>query len=426
MKKHFILVSVFMIMLMVFLGGCEQPADSSGGSGGGSGGGNSSETAPDAPQNVEATAISSTNVTVTWDSVGDADEYEVYYGKSSSETNATRGGTTSGTSKSISGLTASTKYYVWVKSLNADGEKSDFSDVASVTTESSSGGGGEEEGAAPSAPRNVEAVETSSSTINITWDSVSDADEYTVYYRKRSNNENYEPVNLIRAGTTTRTSYSVQSLLANTTYFFWITASNSSGKSDYSVFAYATTEKETLSAPTGLSATSSSPGKIYLTWNRVSGATGYDIFGSTSSSSSSANKITSATGTSTTLNGGSGTTFYLWVKAKKGAITSDFSSRVSVTVQETPSGTVIFVNESNRRIDRVAFWKSIISLNGIYRDANIAAGSSGSVKVPAGTYNDGMTLYSSSNYKYGRRSSFSIVEGQTITIMIYDSHWERY
>lgn len=88
-------------------------------------------TKPNKPTNVSAVATGADSINVTWAKPSDSTVtgYKVFYGTSSSSANATQFGSTYGasaTSATITGLNASTKYYVWVKATNSAGD-SDFS-----------------------------------------------------------------------------------------------------------------------------------------------------------------------------------------------------------------------------------------------------------------------------------------------------------
>ena len=178
------------------------------------------------------------------------------------------------------------------------------------------------EGGGLSAPQNVTAEATSSASIKLSWNSVSGATEYQVYY---SEDSSISYASLL--DNTTSTSTTATGLKENTTYYFWVKAANSTTTSDYSSSAYATTE---FLAPTGLTATAASSSSIKLSWNSVSGATGYQVYYMESSyfiSISYASLLGNTTSTSITVPGlKANTTYYFWVKATNSTTTSDYSS----------------------------------------------------------------------------------------------------
>lgn len=82
----------------------------------------------------------------------------------------------------------------------------------------------------------------------------------------------------------------------------------------------------TLSAPTGLTATATSSSSIKLTWNSVSGATGYNVYKSEYEASSTAFVVGGTTSTSMLVTGlKANTKYYFWVTASDGSSVSDYS-----------------------------------------------------------------------------------------------------
>jgi fibronectin type 3 domain-containing protein len=184
---------------------------------------------PSAPSNVTATAQSSSNIRITWNTVSGATSYKVYYEIGSSSTKNLAGTVTSGTSYTHTGLQSSTTYYYYITAINSAGE-SGYSAYGSAATSSSGGGT-----TVPSAPTNISATAQSSSSISVSWNSVSGATSYKVYYEIGSSSTK----NL--AGTVTGTSYTHTELEANTTYWYYIKAVNSAGESGYSTGSSAKT-----------------------------------------------------------------------------------------------------------------------------------------------------------------------------------------
>ncbi len=139
-------------------------------------------------------------------------------------------------------------------------------------------------------------LQTSVSGFNITlsWQSVSNASQYNVYFSQSSSNG---PWNLV--GRTTNTSTGLVAYSAGTFYFV-VTAVNDYGESQYSSPAYCTIQSggggsggggtgggsTTLpSAPSGLTGSRQGPAMypyVYLSWNYTSGADSYIIYRSTS------------------------------------------------------------------------------------------------------------------------------------------------
>ncbi|GBU27635.1 hypothetical protein R84B8_01170 [Treponema sp. R8-4-B8] len=110
-----------------------------GGTSGGTGGGGGSTTVPNAPTGVNATAVSSSSISVSWSAVSGATSYDVYFEIGSSITK-NFAGTVTGTSYTHTGLQAGTTYYYYIKAVNSAGS-SNYSSSALATTQSSGGGG---------------------------------------------------------------------------------------------------------------------------------------------------------------------------------------------------------------------------------------------------------------------------------------------
>lgn len=130
---------------------------------------------------------------------------------------------------------------------------------------------------APSAPTNLTATGTTTTTISLSWNASSDdigVSSYTVYR------------NGTKEGTTSNTSYKVSSLSPGTTYRFAVKAHDAAGNtSSASPALEATTEKsndtQAPTAPTSLKVTTITTTSIALTWSAASdnvAVTDYHVF----------------------------------------------------------------------------------------------------------------------------------------------------
>ena len=280
---------------------------------------------PQAPTGVTASTVSSDSIQVTWNSVPGATGYNVYYEIGSSSTKNLAGSVT-GSPYNHNGLQPNTTYNYYVKAKNSAGE-SVFSSSASAKTAVVN---------IPSAPTGVSAVLDSTGGIRVSWNSVSGATGYNVYYEIGSSSTK----NL--AGSVISSPYTHTGLQPNTTYYYYIKAKNSAGESVYSSYASVTTPTNELAAPTGVSAVMlpSSTSNARISWNSVSGAIEYDVYyaiGSSSSTKNLAGSVTSSPYTHTGLQ--ANTTYYYFIKATNSDMESAYSSYASV---KTPaeSGTI--------------------------------------------------------------------------------------
>jgi fibronectin type 3 domain-containing protein len=165
--------------------------------------------------------------------------------------------TTSFTSGGLEGRT----YWYFVTAINADNIESALSAYASMIPK-------------PNVPSNVSAAGVNGSVaVRIRWSAVSGAESYRIYYATSLTGTK------TLAGTTTpRWEDYTHNGTANTTYYYWVTAVNAGGESDYSLQTSARTPP---AAPMNLRATSTTTNSITLAWNAVTGASYYYIDGVT-------------------------------------------------------------------------------------------------------------------------------------------------
>lgn len=210
-----------------------------------------SSSIPSAPQNVKTEATSSSSIKVSWDAVEDADSYTVYYRLSLGAGNESyeRDGTetvkpTTDTSVSIYDLTEWKIYIFFVTAQNSAGES--FANVVfdypcSTNDPDESGSSGTT--TKLSAPTGLIATTISSSSIQLSWNSVNEANMYYIY-----KSEDYSSKTASVVSSTTSTSMTVSGLKANTTYYFWIKALKDTTMSDYSSYSCATTKAASSSS----------------------------------------------------------------------------------------------------------------------------------------------------------------------------------
>ena len=205
-----------------------------------------------------------------------------------------------------------------------------------------SSGGGNSSGSAPSTPTGVSAV-VSGSQIKVSWNSVSNATSYKVYYSEDGYSYNYT------IGTTSNT-YIYDNVPYENNYYK-VQAINSYGESSLSSSAYCHyssggggnggggggSSDLTPAAPTGVTAQDCGP-RMYpyamVSWNYVSSVDHWDIYRSNSAYGSFTKKGSNISNSWADESVSCGNTYYYKVKAvSAGGKQSDFSAVVSVYIR---------------------------------------------------------------------------------------------
>jgi fibronectin type 3 domain-containing protein len=262
---------------------------------------------------------------VGWNAVSGAASYKVYYATSANGA-YTLAGTVAEISYTHTGLSQNTTYYYKVAAVNSAGE-SEQSSYTSATTPN----------AVPSTPAGVAASAQSSSSILVSWNAVSGAAGYKVYYATSADGA------YALAGTAATASYTHTGLSQNTTYYYKVSAVNSAGESEQSSPVYTTTPNTVPSEPTGVAASAQSSSSILVSWNAVSGAASYKVYYATSSYGAYALAGTASTTSYTHTGLLSDTTYYYKVSAVNSAGESDqsyysASDRTPLAKPSTPTG----------------------------------------------------------------------------------------
>ena len=113
----------------------------------------------------------------------------------------------------------------------------------------------------------VTATVAGSDSVKVTWSAVAGATGYTVFYS--TNNKSWKSV------TATKTSVTLTKLSPNTKYYIKVQAYKKSGNTTVKGPDSATVDATTLLATPVLKASSADSATVKLTWNKLSGASGY-------------------------------------------------------------------------------------------------------------------------------------------------------
>jgi fibronectin type 3 domain-containing protein len=209
----------------------------------------------------------------------------------------------------------------------------------------------------PPAPTGLTATASSSSAIGLSWSAVTAPANCTIssYKVYGSTTSGFTPSSSNLLGSPTGTTFSNSGLAASTTYYYVVEATDADGNSAASSQASATTAAASCSAvpsaPTGLTATASSPSVIGLSWTAVTPPANctistYNLYGSTTSgfTPSSSNLLTSTTGTSYSNTGlAASTTYYYVVEAVDADGSSTASTQQSATTQAASGAEIVAI-----------------------------------------------------------------------------------
>jgi fibronectin type 3 domain-containing protein len=251
-------------------------------------------------------------VELSWDSVAEADEYDVY--RSTSQTGTYTLIDTVSTNIYNDYPSDTNVYYYKVKSVDAYGESDDFSNSDDGSRK------------ILPAPTNLSASDgLYTDRVEISWDSVADANEYKVYRSTTAGG-----VKML-IGTVSSTSYDDTGLEDTSTYHYSLKSVDAYGESDFSNMDEGYLDSAFPAVPDGLTASQGAyRDKIELSWNPLANADGYQVYRSTTVDGTYI-KIGNLTGTSYDDSDypGDTSTYYYKVNAYKSDGYSDFSSSVS-------------------------------------------------------------------------------------------------
>jgi titin len=205
---------------------------------------------PAVPSDLTATPVSSSRITLAWvDNASNETGYKVERSADGVTFTQVAQLAANVTSHANTSLAAGATFHYRVRAYEGTVNNSGYSNVASTSTL-----------AAPPAPSNLTATSPSPSRIDLVW---TDNSAYEQGFRVERSTDGVSFV-LIASPAANATSYSNTSLTAGTTYTYRVRAYDGTNNSDYSSVASATTQ--TLTAPTGLSATAVSSSRIDLAW----------------------------------------------------------------------------------------------------------------------------------------------------------------
>jgi titin len=309
-------------------------------------------TKPAAPSDLEATAVSSSGIELTWDdnstnetgfkierkkSGGTYVQFATVYNNVTTYTNT--------------GLSRDTEYYYRVRAYNSAGNSA-YSNEDSATT-------GDVTDDTPDKPSDLEAKAVSSSRIELTWDDNSTNETGFKIERKKSGGSYTQIATVGRNDTT----YTNTGLSRDTKYYYRVRAYNSAGNSAYSNEDSATTGDvagDTPDKPSDLEAKAITSSRIDLTWeDNSTNETGFKIERKKSGGSYTQIATVGRNDTTYTNTGLSrDTKYYYRVRAYNRSGNSSYTRETSVTtlgaetiIRLVIGNTTYYVNNVSKKMD---------------------------------------------------------------------------
>jgi fibronectin type 3 domain-containing protein len=237
-------------------------------------------TAPSAPTGLVATAVSSGQINLAWtastDNIG-VTGYRVERCQESGCISFAEIAAPTTNSFNNLGLAAGASYSYRVRALDAAGNTSGFSNVASASTPAP-------DTIAPTDPSALTATATGSSQVNLAWTASTDNVGVSGYRVERCTGAGCN--NFAQIATPSVPSFSNTGLTASTSYNYRVRAADAAGNlSGYSNVASVTTgaapDTTVPTAPASLTATVAGMTQINLAWNASTdnvGVTGYNVY----------------------------------------------------------------------------------------------------------------------------------------------------
>jgi hypothetical protein len=272
-----------------------------------------------APTNLSASAVSYTQVTLTWaDNSSEETAFSIERKNGAGGMYAPIATTAANaTSYTNTGLTQGTEYYYRVRAVSGP-NYSQYSSELKVTTQTLN------------PPSNVTVTPNSAVQIRLDWTDNSTDEMYFFLERKTGAGGTYTSIGNVGANVTTFTN---TNLTQNAEYYYRVRAYNTTGiYSTYSTEASGTTL--TLNAPTSLAAGAVSYTQVTLAWaDNSSEETSFSIERKTGAGGTYAQvATTAANATSYTTTGlTQGTEYYFRVRAISGTNNSQYSNEVNAT-----------------------------------------------------------------------------------------------
>ncbi|MDF2946651.1 MAG: in like serine protease [Bacillales bacterium] len=222
------------------------------------------------PTGLRISSSSKDSLTLNWNKVSGATGYEVYSSTSQSGPFVLNTTTSNTTNVNIYGVNINTTYYFKIRTFLNDGTNKYYSNYSPVVSGKPS----------LAAPTNVTTALSAYNAIKISWNKVVGASGYEIYRNTKSTG-----TFTLVGSTTTVNSFNNTNLATNTDYYYKIRAyTYVNSVKDYGNFSNVIKRKTMLipSVPTSVKAESISFDRAKISWGAVSGASGYEVYISSS------------------------------------------------------------------------------------------------------------------------------------------------
>lgn len=259
------------------------------------------------PIGTTAKMASYNSINVSWRGVVGATEYAIFRSTSPGSGYVKIGNSTTTGYNDKANIKAGVKYYYKVAATKGSyiGPMSSYAYTTTILN----------------APANVKVTKKAYDTATVTWSAVPGATRYAVY-RTTDPNGTYKRIGIVNTNSLTKNG-----IVAGVRHYFRVVALNDNGSSQ-SPYSSTVNIKTSFDKPKGLKVSKEEYNSIKLTWEKVNGATTYEIYRSTKKSSGYKKIGTSRTNSYTSKNLKTNKTYYYKIKVKNNASSSTYSSVV--------------------------------------------------------------------------------------------------
>jgi fibronectin type 3 domain-containing protein len=343
----------------------------------------SATTVPPVPVGVTGTALSETQITVSWNAVSGASTYRLYRaGDSGGPFTILTIITAPDTTYTDASLNPVTEYFYKVSAVNGIGEGGQSETASAVTR--------------IPPPDTVSAAPDSAASIAVSWSQVNTAINYKVYRCSTGENGPYELVATIPG-----LSYSDTISDTGLRYYYKVSAVNVNGESSLSVHASAGFVFP--ESPSSLTAVPLSATSLTISWNPSPGASSYNLYHSNTTATGTYNLLATVNDTNYTHTGLTVNTDYFYrVSAVNIIGEGEKSAYITgrITAPATPANVRVEpVSHTSLRIS----WDPVPGalMYSVYRNTGSTVSASNMITSITGTYyiDTGLNPFSQYFYK---------------------------